>query len=92
MSEHPNRYVITALVKEGEKKGRRVFLYWSPEGGGWWQWNEAEGWAERFEAKAGHRFEDAVLCAPDVGPWYNRPDPETIEVREVPAIVKVMVY
>lgn len=92
----PDRYVITALVKEGENKGRRVWLYWSPEGGGWWQWSDAEAWAFRFEATSGERFDDALLCARGTtwlksgcGPWYYFVDFSTVEVRATPAIVTV---
>lgn len=93
MTKYPDRFVITGLIaKDAEalrvKKGDRVWLYWSPEGGGWWQWGP-EGWAERFESKSGKTFEDAMVSATGVGPWYNVPDPETIEVLSVPAIVKV---
>lgn len=93
--DFPDRYVITALVAEDAggdfhktRKGGRVWLYWSPEGGGWWQWGP-EGWARRFEAKDGKEYEWALRDAPRVGPWYNRPDPATIETIAVPAIVTV---
>jgi hypothetical protein len=91
--QYPDRYVITGIVAEDAphvrvKKGDRVWLYWSHEGGGWWQWG-SEGWARRFEQKAGREYDDAVKCAPKVGPWYSMPDPATIETVAVPAIVTV---
>jgi hypothetical protein len=88
MSEYPDRYVITGIVAEGEKAGLKVWLYWDPEGGGWWQWGP-EGWAERFEAKEGRRYDDAIRCAPKTGPWYYYVDPATVKTEAVPAIVKV---
>jgi hypothetical protein len=93
VTKHPDRYVITGLIaKDSEalrvRKGDRVWLYWSPEGGGWWQWGP-EGWAYRFEAKSGHQYDDAIVSAKGVGPYYNVPDPSTIETVAVPAIVTV---
>lgn len=98
MMSYPDRYVITALVAETSdrgrevwkvKKGDRVWLYFSEEGGGWWQWSNSPRWAYRFEEKSGRKYEDAIHCAPKAGPWFNRVDPKTIEVRAVPAIIKV---
>ena len=86
--QYPDRYVITGVVAEGEHKGERVWIYFSEEGGGWWQWGP-EGWAKRFEAKEGHKYDDALLCAPKTGPWYYRVDPARVEVRAVPAKVTV---
>lgn len=92
--KYPDRYIITAkTVKDSPtvkvEKGERIWLYWSPEGGGWWQWSKAKDWAERFPDKNGPRFKDAIACAPDVGPWFYVPDPETIETVAVPAIVTI---
>lgn len=96
MSKYPDRYVITALVKEGKNKGKRVWLYWSPEAGGWWQWSDAEGLAHRFEAPHGARFEDAMHSSrgstwqPNgCGPWYYFVDFDTVEAAPTPAIVTV---
>lgn len=88
MGKYPDRYVITGLVAKGEHKGERVWIYFSEEGGGWWQWGP-EAWAKRFEKKEGRDFDDALLCAPKVGPWYYSVDPESIEARAVPAKVTV---
>lgn len=97
MSGFTDRHVITALVAEGEHIGERVWIYWSPEGGGWWQWGP-EGWAFRFDSTESDRFIDALKCAKgetwlkkSVGPWYHYPDMATIEVRAVPAIVETTV-
>lgn len=87
--KYPDRYVITGIVKDGKEKGKRVWLYYSEEGGGWWMWSPIEGWAYRFEIKSGYKFKDALLCAPKTGPWYYNVDPETVEIRPTPAIVKV---
>ena len=95
--DYPDRYVITAIVADGEHKGERVWITWSPEGGGWWQWGP-EGWAERFASTKDERFKDALRCAKgetwtkaSCGPWYYAPDLATIEAREVPARVRVTV-
>lgn len=92
---YPDRYVITGLVKEGDRAGERVWIYFSEEGGGWWQWGP-EGWAYRFEDKTSERFQDAMRCAKGetwtestVGPWYNAADIATVEAVAVPANVTV---
>jgi hypothetical protein len=85
MSTYPDRYVITGI---SEHTGKRVWLYFDPEGGGWWQWG-SEQLAKRFEDRDNEQFEDAMLCAPKTGPWYDKPKEGTIEVRPVPAIVTV---
>lgn len=95
---HPDRYIITGIIRDGLKDaGEKVWLYWSPEGGGWWQWGP-EGWAKRFAGDHGAEFEDALKCAKGetwlrdtVGPWYNKPEISTIKVERVPAIVEVVV-
>lgn len=92
---YPDRYIITALcgVDGNEvwrsQKGDRIYLYWTDEGGGWWQWANAESWSYRFQSKDDPKLEQALKSAPNVGPWFYRPDPKTIEVRPVPAIIKV---
>ncbi len=82
----PDCFSISGKVKDGEHKGETVWLYWSPEGGGWWQWSSAKGCAYRFSSKDDQRFKDAWPCAKGetwlghtVGPWYYMPDIETIE-------------
>lgn len=88
MGRYPDRYVITGVAQPGARDaGERVWLYWSPEGGGWWQWGP-EGWAFRFEAMEGTRFEDAMRSAEKVGPFWYWPI-GGIEARPVPAIVTV---
>lgn len=94
--EYPDRYVITGIVKEGDRKGQKVWLYWSPEGGGWWQWSSHASWAMRFESKDGARYEDAIRCARGTkwlengcGPWYYYVDFDTVDTESVPAIVEV---
>jgi hypothetical protein len=89
MTNYPDRYVITGIVKDGQHKNERVYLYWTEEGGGWWQWGP-DGWAYRFENKSGARFEDAMRCAKKgVGPYYYSVHPESVEVYATPAIVTV---
>jgi hypothetical protein len=85
MAEHS----ITGIVAEGERKGERVWIYWSPEGGGWWQGGPF-GWRERFSSVEDKRFKDALLCAKGegwskktCGPWYKMADLSTIEIRTV---------
>jgi hypothetical protein len=89
MSEYPDRYVITSIAREDARDaGKRHWLYWSPEGGGWWQWGP-EGWAYRFQSMDDPKLKDALSAAPKMGPWWHWPDPTTIEVVAVPAIVTV---
>lgn len=92
---YPDRYVITGTVKEGEHQGEKVWLRWSEEGGGWWMWGP-EGWAHRFDAPEGARFEDAMRCATGqtwtnstVGPWNYAADISTVKVEPTTAIVTV---
>ncbi len=86
---YPDRYVITSVAKADTRDaGKRHWLYWSDEGGGWWQWGP-EGWAYRFQSKDDPRLEDAMRSAPKVGPWYSSPDPLSIELVPTPAIVRV---
>lgn len=94
---YPDRYVITAIVADGQHKGEHVWICWSPEGGGWWQWTNAERWAKRF-TQDDREFKGALACAKgetgdktSCGPWYLRPDMDSIEIRAVPAIVEVIV-
>ena len=73
-------YQVRGLIAKDEpdlskKKGDEVWLYWSEEGGGWWQWGP-KGWAYTFMNKL--EAEKAPKGCP--GPWYNVPDPETIEI------------
>jgi hypothetical protein len=91
MTKYPDRYVITALVADGDHKGERVYLRWAEEAGGWWYWGP-EARAYRFESRSGDKFDDAVWCAQRTGrPQWYAPDLSTIEVRAVPAIVEVVV-
>lgn len=94
--KYPDRYIITGKVAKGENKGETVYLYFSEEGGGWWQWSNNEAWALRFESKDDRRIEDALLCAGDknwtkhsCGPWYYSADPKTVKLVAVPAKIKV---
>lgn len=98
MKKRPNRYVITGIVRNGENKGKKVWIHWSPEGGGWWQWGP-EAWAQRFTENHGPRFEDALRTAKGenwtkdtCGPWFDKADVATVAVEEVPAIVVVTVH
>lgn len=96
VKEYPDRYVITGMVNEGEYKGQKVWLYWSAEAGGWWQWSRDAQWACRFEHASGERYEDAMKSAKGskwmpngCGPWYYFVDLNSVEVEPVPAIVNV---
>ena len=93
----PDRFVITGIVKEGKHEGESVWVGWTPEGGGWWQWGP-EAWAERFPSETDPRFEDAMRSArgetwttKSCGPWYYYPDMSTVKSVRVPAIVSVCV-
>ena len=66
-------FLITQVAQPGARDaGKRFWLYFSQEGGGWWQWGP-KAWARRFDAQAGADFEDAILCAPKVGPHWAMP-------------------
>lgn len=81
-------YAITAIAGAAARDaGKRFWLYWSHEAGGWWQWGP-EAWAERFPTQSGPRFDDALRCAPKVGPYWACPDPSTIEVVAIAAAKK----
>lgn len=51
-------------VSESSKE--EVWVYWSPEGGGWWSWGP-KGWRTAFESE-----DRARKCTPD-GKMYNHP-------------------
>lgn len=90
--KYPDRLVITSVAAKSSKfakAGERSWLYLSPEAGGWWQWGP-EKWAYRFDEND-TRLKDAIASAPHVGPWWNYPDPESIEVKKVPVIVEIFV-
>lgn len=55
------------------KKDDTVWLHFSDEGGGWYQWGHyPQSWPD------GDRVMKCALAAP--GPWYNMPDPATVEL------------
>ena len=85
----PDGYVITGIVKEGKHIGEKVWLYWSVEGGGWWQWGP-QAWAYCFDKCEGRKFEDAIKTArgqgawgETCGPYYSQPDLLSIKVEPV---------
>lgn len=96
-TDYPDRYIITAKVNKDSdrggvldvKRGTDIYLYWSEEGGGWWQWSTSQNWAYRFQSLDDPKLKGALKACPNMGPWYNYPDPSTIQVINVPAIVKV---
>lgn len=60
-------------------KGDTVWLGWTPEGGGWHQWEADAACAKPFDdARAAMR--EAQGCK---GPWYYAPDQTSLEVIEV---------
>jgi hypothetical protein len=78
----PDCWVITAIANDAARDaGKRFWLNWSEESGGWWGWGP-EAWACRFQDRDGARFKDAMLVAPTSGPYWAKPDPDTIEVRQ----------
>ena len=100
MTNYPDKYIIRSKVAEDcpqfkIKKGDYSYLYFSPEGGGWWQWSNLEAWARRFDSATNKEIVDALQsCNPTnwcggTGPWFYKPEPHSIEVVAVPAKVKV---
>ncbi|GEM_PF-4968873 len=85
-----NEYIIVGDVADGKHAGETVAIYWSPEGGGWWQWGPI-GWATPFviDGKStNEKFKDAINCAlgniwcGGVGPWFFKTDPATVHITE----------
>lgn len=78
--------VITGVVEKGEYKGQQVWLYWSPEGGGWWRWSEAIGWRHKFQLNGDKRFEDAwrvskgIFNGKTCGPMNKQPSLKSVDV------------
>lgn len=94
MTRHLDRRIITALTskKASDGPGKRIYLYWTPEAGGWWQWSTSKGWAYRFQPDQDVKLENALKEAPKMGPHFYWPEPKTIEVISVPTIVETKVY
>lgn len=76
-------WAIKGIVREPkmdrDKPNKVVWMNWTDESGGWYQWG-SEGWRKAFETK-----EDALKIARtwDVGPWYDKPDEDTIDAIEI---------
>ena len=61
-------------LRDGVEAKVKVALYYSEEGGGWWQWGP-EAWRQ------GRRNEDeARASALTAGPWFHKPEPDEIRV------------
>ena len=80
----PKSYRIRGRVKANHaplkiRKGDAVWLSWTPEGGGWFQWSKDEAWAREFEGEAAG-MKAASGCP---GPWYYETDPASVEAVSV---------
>ena len=69
-------------VPHGLPAGSEVWLGWTPEAGGWYQWNKARSWAKRFSS-ASEGLAAARQCP---GPWFYKPDPTSITAVPVPKL------
>jgi hypothetical protein len=88
-------FVVRAKVAEtpgnlkGIKAGDTVWLGWSNEGGGWYQWRDGIMQARPFDTP--ERALRAASSCP--GPWFYKPTPESIEAVAVeyrPASIKIV--
>lgn len=86
-----DEYIIVGTVEEGKHTGETVAIYWSPEGGGWWQWGPI-GWATPFaidRKSTNERFKDAINTALSntwcggCGPWFYKTDPTTVRIAPI---------
>lgn len=74
------------------KKGDTVWLGWTHEGGGWYQWQADMNSAKLFDDPE-NAGKAARTCP---GPWFYQPSPESIEVVEIeymppqPASIKIV--
>lgn len=58
--------------------GDIVWLGWTSEGGGWYQWRDAIEQAKVFDDPA-----VGLREGPLAGPWFYRPTPESVEAVKV---------
>jgi hypothetical protein len=74
----PCEFIVTGIRTENDKEST-VYLYFSDEGGGWYQWGASKSEAKRF------RTEKAALTAAKgcPGPWYNIPKESTVKAEPV---------
>lgn len=93
------KFVIRASVAERPSTdaykhinpGDIVWLGWTPEGGGWYQWRESVEQAKLFDDPA-VGLREGLLA----GPWFYKPSPESVEAVKVeytparPASVKII--
>ena len=78
-----SKYVITAITsyRATHGAGRKVWLYWSREGGGWWQWSNNESWAKKFTGT--ENIPDIINCAKEMGPHWYWVEPKTVKQQTV---------
>lgn len=81
MAERVIAFKVRGLVrgrKSGPKRSGVVWLSWTDEAGGWYQWTHHEPWAKIFTDKLA--AERAVDACP--GPWFSIPEKRTIRLVE----------
>lgn len=72
---------LDKLKARGGKTERvEVWLYFSDEGGGWWQWG-AKGWRRGVESEETAR----KIAGGAPGPWFYKPEPDEIEIIREPS-------
>lgn len=80
MSER--RYIVRGKVAKSApglniKAGMIVWLGFTREAGGWYDWSKQQQCAFPFETK-----DAAKEASASIGPWYYVPAPESIEILE----------
>jgi hypothetical protein len=72
------KYIAKGIATH-EGKTFEVYLDWSDEGGGWYQWRSSRSWAKLFDTE-----KEAIRAAKEcTGPWFNKPERSTIAVEAV---------
>lgn len=72
------KYIATGTLVEGKKR-TKVYLTWTEEGGGWYQWCTSKSWANLFSSEES-AMRNAKACP---GPSFLMPSPGTITIEKV---------
>lgn len=77
------RYIVRGKVAKSAahvkvEAGETVYLYWTSEAGGWFNWSPTLDIAKPFKT-----IDEARDASRSNGPWYYVPSPESIEILPV---------
>lgn len=75
---YPLSFIATGVRHENGVE-TKVYLSWTDEGGGWYQWDTNKSRAKKFKSVTSAI--SAASCCP--GPWYYIPMKSTMTVEEV---------